>query len=271
MSRMFVASLVLSLISGGLRSASADDISLNQLTPEEAKAGWKLLFDGKSTDGWRNYKAEGVKDQWKIVDGALTMTEKGGGDIITKDQYGAFELTLEYNISPGGNSGIMYHVRETADRPWQTGPEIQVQDNAAGHDPQKAGWLYQFYKSDVDATKPAGQWNQLRIVISPKKCEHYMNGVKYCEYVIGSDDWNEKLAASKFSKFPEFAKYDAGFICLQDHGNLVSYRNIKIRKLDDQGNPVAGGQATSRRAVQRRTNLVQRLEQAARRVRSRVF
>lgn len=232
MSRMFSASLALSLVACGLRSVSAGEAPLNQLTPEEAKAGWKLLFDGRSTDGWRNYKTEGISDKWKVVDGALTMTEKGAGDIITKDQYGAFELSLEYNISPGGNSGIMYHVRETEDRPWQTGPEIQVQDNVAGHDPQKAGWLYQFYKSDVDATKPAGQWNQLRIVISPAKCEHYMNGVKYCEYVLGSDDWKAKLAASKFSKYPDFGKFESGFICLQDHGNLVSYRNIKLRPLD---------------------------------------
>jgi hypothetical protein len=213
------------------RAAHAADAPLNTLTPEEQSAGWKLLFDGKSTAGFRNYKKDEVGAGWKIVDGALTRAEKGAGDILTKDQYGAFELSLEFNISPGGNSGVMYHVRETESAPWQTGPEIQIQDNVGGHDPQKCGWLYQFYQSEKDATKPAGEWNQLRIVISPEKCEHYMNGTKYVEYVIGSEDWNARLAKSKFSKYANFGKFDTGHICLQDHGNLVAYRNIKIRPI----------------------------------------
>ena len=220
-----------SLFLVGGYAAAEETAAPNTLTAAEKDAGWKLLFDGKSTDGWRNYKKETIGAPWKIVDGALTLTEKGGGDIITKDQYGAFELSLDFNISKGGNSGVMFHVHETDGTPWQTGPEIQIQDNVGGHDPQKAGWLYQFYKSDVDATKPAGEWNTLRIVISPEKCEHYMNGVKYFEYVKGSADWNERLAKSKFSKYPNFGKFDSGFICLQDHGNLVGYRNIKIRPI----------------------------------------
>jgi hypothetical protein len=212
-------------------SARAADPALNTLTDAEKAAGWKLLFDGKSIDAFRNYKKDTLSDKWKIVDGAITLTEKGGGDIITKDQFGSFELSLDFKISKGGNSGVMYHVHETDGAPWQTGPEIQIQDNVDGHDPQKAGWLYQFYKADVDATKPAGEWNQLRILITPEKCEHYMNGVKYFEYVKGSADWNERLAKSKFSKYPNFGKFDSGFICLQDHGNVVGYRNIKIREV----------------------------------------
>ncbi len=226
----FILALAGLLVSGCL--AAADDASLNKLTPEEEKAGWKLLFNGKDTSGWRNYKKDTVGPGWQVVDGALSRVEKGAGDIITKDEFGAFELTLDWNISPGGNSGVMYHVKETANTPWQTGPEIQIQDNVGGHDPQKAGWLYQFYKSDKDATKPAGEWNTLRILITPEKCEHTMNGVKYFEYVKGSDEWKKLLAESKFSKFPEFGIYDRGHICLQDHDNLVSYRNIKIRVLD---------------------------------------
>ena len=204
---------------------------LNTLSDKEKADGWKLLFDGKSTKGWRNYKKDTVGDGWKVKDGALTREDKGAGDIITTDQYGAFELTLDYNIEPGGNSGLMYHVQETGKTPWQTGPEIQIQDNKAGHDPQKAGWLYQFYSSDKDATKPAGEWNTLHIVISPEKCEHFMNGVKYFDYVKGSADWNARLEKSKFKAFPDFGKPTSGHICLQDHNNLVSYRNIKIRDL----------------------------------------
>ena len=204
---------------------------LNKLTPEEEQAGWKLLFNGQSTHGWRNYNKQDVSPGWKVVDGALTRADKGAGDIITTDQYDSFELSLEFNISPGGNSGVMYHVTEEGKTPWQTGPEIQIQDNQAGHDPQKAGWLYQLYKADTDATKPAGQWNELRIVITPDKSAHYMNGVKYFEYDKGSKEWDERVAASKFSKFPQFGKATSGHIALQDHGNLVAYRNIKIRKL----------------------------------------
>jgi hypothetical protein len=123
----------------------------------------------------------------------------------------------------------MYHVTEEQGTPWQSGPEIQIQDNVKGHDPEKSGWLYQLYSSDTDATKPAGQWNELRVIIAPHKCEHYMNGVKYCEYVKGSEDWDQRVADSKFRKMPAFGKATRGHICLQDHGNRVAFRNIKIR------------------------------------------
>ena len=113
-----------------------------------------------------------------------------------------------------------------------TGPEIQIQDNVDGTDPQKAGWLYQLYAPTVDATNPAGEWNTLHIVITPGKCVHTMNGTKYVEYVKGSADWDAKVAASKFSKFLQFGKPTKGHLCLQDHGNLVSFRNVKIKSLD---------------------------------------
>jgi len=205
---------------------------LNTLASEEIAAGWKPLFDGKSTEGWRNYKKDSVNEGWKVVDGELVRSEKGAGDLITKNQYGSFELKIDFKISPEGNSGIIYHVNEDNKTAWQSGPEIQIQDNQAGHDPQKCGWLYQLYPATVDATKPVGEWNTLQILITPEKCVHTMNGVKYCEYVKGSKDWDEKVAASKFSTFAGFGKPTSGFICLQDHNDLVSYRNIYIRELD---------------------------------------
>ena len=210
---------------------SAAEPALNTLSSAEKSAGWKLLFDGQTMQGWRNFKQSEVGPGWKVIDGAITWTIKGAGDLVTADQYDSFELSLEYNISPGGNSGLMYHVTEEGDKPWHTGPEIQIQDNKEGRDPQKSGWLYQLYKSETDATKPAGEWNQLRIVITPGKCEHFMNGVKYCEYVKGSKDWDERVAASKFAKMPLFGKPTKGYICLQDHGNVVAFRNIKIREV----------------------------------------
>lgn len=229
--------LLLALMGGGCLTAA--DAPLNKLTPEEAQAGWKLLFDGKTTKGWRNYKQDKISDGWQVVDGALTRAANGAGDIITDDQYDAFELSLEYKISKGGNSGIMYHVTEEGATPWQTGPEIQVQDNKDGHDPQLAGWLYQLYQPEIDkatgkpidATKPAGEWNKLTILITPEKCVHTMNGVKYVEYVKGSKDWDQRVAKSKFGKMERFGKPTKGYISLQDHGNEVAYRNIKIREV----------------------------------------
>ena len=217
-----------------LSSVLADEkaAGLNVLTEAEKAEGWSLLFDGKDLSQWKNYQKDGVDPKWQVADGAFTLTEKGGGDILTKEQYGSFELKLDYNISKGGNSGLMFHVLETEKTPWMTGPEIQIQDNVDGTDPQKAGWLYQLYAPTVDATNPAGEWNTLHIVITPGKCVHTMNGTKYVEYVKGSADWDAKVAASKFSKFLQLGKPTKGHLCLQDHGNLVSFRNVKIKSLD---------------------------------------
>jgi hypothetical protein len=211
--------------------AAAAEPAPNTLTAEEQSAGWKLLFDGKTTEGWRNYKKTEVGPGWKVEDGALVRAAGGAGDIITKDKFAAFELSLEYKISKEGNSGLMFHVTEEGGAPWHTGPEIQIQDNKDGHDPQLSGWLYQLYKPEIDATKPAGEWNQLRVLITPEKCSVTMNGKPYYEFVKGSKDWDEKVAKSKFAKMAGFGKATSGHICLQDHGNLVSFRNIKIRPI----------------------------------------
>jgi len=213
----------------------------NTLTRPESLSGWQLLFDGKSTEGWRNYKKEVVSDGWKVVDGVLRRDGKGAGDIVTKNKFQYFELMLEYNISDGGNSGLMFHVTEDNPNPWQSGPEIQIQDNVGGHDPQKSGWLYQMYKpvapswvkeaGTLDATRPAGQWNRLYVRIAPNQCEVSMNGALYYQFKLGDKKWNELVANSKFAAFPGFGSAGEGHICLQDHGNLVSFRNVKIREL----------------------------------------
>ena len=228
-------SLVLCLVPAAHLLAEAPP---NTLSATEVQEGWKLLFDGTSTAGWRNFQKEGVSPGWQVVDGELRRVEKGAGDIITAEEFGAFEVILDYKISPGGNSGLMFHVTEENPKPWHSGPEIQIQDNLAGRDPQKAGWLYQLYKpegdadKEADATKPAGEWNTLRVLITPAACETSMNGVKYYSFVKGSPDWDERVAKSKFSAMPAFGKATKGHLTLQDHGDLVSFRNIKIRPLD---------------------------------------
>ncbi len=214
----------------------ANDAPINELGEKEKAEGWKLLFDGEdASPWWRGYKKDGLPAGWKVENGALVRKEKGG-DIITKEQYESFEFSIDWKIVEGGNSGIMFKVKETDGPPWFTGPEAQIQDNVKGHDPQKAGWLYQFYAAEIDATKPVGQWNRfvLRCQKTPTgtfHCTHWMNGVPYVDYEIGSADWNERLAKSKFKDKPDFAKAEAGHICLQDHGDEVAFRNIKIRVL----------------------------------------
>ncbi|PHS01300.1 MAG: glycosyl hydrolase [Blastopirellula sp.] len=221
--------LLLAIASTFLLQASLSAAKPNTLTKKEKEAGWQLLFDGKTMEHFRNYQKKDVSDGWVVKNGAMVRNGKGAGDIITRKQYDSFELSLEYNISKAGNSGLMFHVTEEENTPWKTGAEIQIQDNVDGHDPQKSGWLYQLYPAKVDATKPVGEWNELRILITPAKCEQYMNGTKYCEYVKGSDDWNKRVAASKFGKMPKFGKATKGHIALQDHGDMVKYRNVKIR------------------------------------------
>jgi glucose/arabinose dehydrogenase len=215
----------------------------NTLSRVETMSGWKLLFDGQTTDGWRNYRQDGISDGWKVVDGALTRVDRGAGDIVTAAEFDSFELSLEYRIASGGNSGLMYHVTEDAPQPWHSGPELQINDNARGRDPQKAGWLYQLYRADADATRPAGEWNQIHIRVSPGQCVTYMNGVQYYAYSKGDADWERRVARSKFAQFPEFGKATRGHICLQDHGDEVAFRNIKVRELPPDGqvpNPVDG-------------------------------
>ena len=224
--------LLLSLLALATTAIAAD----NELSADEKSGGWKLLFDGKdAAANFRGYKKDKLPDGWVVEDGAL-VRKKGGGDIITKDQYESFELSVDWKISPGGNSGIMFKVLETDGPSYQTGPEAQVQDNQGGKDPQKAGWMYALYPASVDTTKPVGEWNRFvlkcqKTAAGTFKCEHAMNGTKYVEYEIGSDDWNEKVAKSKFKAWSGFAKAAKGHICLQDHGNEVAFKNIKIREL----------------------------------------
>ena len=234
---MFVVPLARALLADDAsdKAAASNEGNNNTLTNEQKQEGWKLLFDGKTFDGWHNFKREGVRPGWQIKDGTLACVDPHNtGDLVTKDKFQWFELELDYNIAKGGNSGIMFHVTEDDDPVWKTGPECQLLDNKDGGDPQKSGWLYELYHADVDATKPAGQWNHIRLVIGPDKCEHYMNGVKYFEYKLGSDDFKQRVAKSKFGSMPHFAKSDTGYISLQgDHGQ-VAFRNIRVRPIEEK-------------------------------------
>jgi len=203
----------------------------NALTEDEKKAGWKLLFDGKSTEGWKSYKKDKASDGWQVVDGALSTNGKSG-DLCTIEEFADFELQVDWKISPGGNSGIMYRVAETHNAPYETGPEYQVLDDdkhGDGRNPlTSAGSIYAVYPPAKKVLKPVGEWNHTKIVLKGAHVEHWLNGEKVAEAEIGSEDWNARVAKSKWAKVASYAKETKGKIDLQGHGDKVEFKNIKI-------------------------------------------
>jgi hypothetical protein len=172
---------------------------------------------------------------WQVVDGALTRAGAGAGDIITREKFKNFELTLEWQVAPGGNSGIFYRASEDDDAIYWTAPEMQVLDDAGHPDGGSrltaAGANYGLDPAPAGVVRPARQWNQVRLVVNGPHVEHWLNGVKVLEYELGSAAWEAKVQASKFAPHPHYGRNAEGYIGLQDHGDWVSYRNIKIRVL----------------------------------------
>lgn len=204
------------------------------LTAAEKAEGWKLLFDGTSLAGWKGYKTTTAPAGWTVAGGVLTRSGPGG-DLMTVEQYGDFEMRFEWKVPQNGNSGIIYRIAETEQYPWQTGPEYQVlhnQGHADGKNPiTSAGSNYAVNPPVKDVTKPVGEWNEGRLLVRGNHVEHWLNGVKVVEYEIGSADWEARVKASKFAKVANYGRMKRGYIALQDHGDAVSYRNLKIRPL----------------------------------------
>ena len=226
---LLVACLVVAL-----PPAARAQASRNTLTPAERAAGWRLLFDGKTTTGWRGWKMDTLPSGWQVVDGALTRVRRAA-DIITTEKFKNFELSLEWKIAPNGNSGIFYRASEDDDAIYWSAPEMQVLDDAGHPDGQSrltaAGSDYGLYPSPAGVVKPAGQWNQVRLVVNGNHVEHWLNGVKVVEYELGSPDWEARVKASKFAPHPHYGRNPEGYIGLQEHDSWVAYRNIKIRVL----------------------------------------
>lgn len=204
------------------------------LTADEKAAGWKLLFDGTTLAGWRSYKSETPPTGWRASNGEL-IRDGAGGDLMTKEQFGDFELRLDWKISKNGNSGIIYRATSDGPYPWSTGPEFQVLDNAGHADGKSpltsAGSNFAVNPPVKDVSKPIGEWNTIRLIARGPHIEHWMNGVKLLEYEVGSPDWEQRVKASKFGTMPGYGRAPRGYFVLQDHGNLVTYRNIKVRRL----------------------------------------
>ncbi|MGZ3403485.1 MAG: 3-keto-disaccharide hydrolase [Phenylobacterium sp.] len=229
---MNVIALGLAVASLALAAAAPVFAADNELTPAEKAAGWKLLFDGKTTAGWKGFKTAAPDAGWKVADGAIGPTKKISKDIITKENFENFDLTFDWKISPKGNSGVMFHVIPVGDETYESGPEYQILDNAHGEPPlQQAGSLFALYAPSMDMTKPVGQWNHGRIVVDHGKVQHWMNGMKIVEYDINSADFKARVAGSKFKQWPQFATGKTGAIALQMHGDPVWFQNIKIKVL----------------------------------------
>jgi hypothetical protein len=212
------------------------------------KKEWVSLFDGKTTSGWHTYGKDAVGEAWKVVDGTLMLDPsnkqgwqiKGGGDIVSNESYGDFHLQLEWKISTNGNSGIIFFVQDEPKKYnyiWYTGPEMQVLDNDGHADGKiikhRAGNLYDLVAGVEGAVKPVGEWNLVDIINEKGTLTLKLNGVTTVTTTLGDDSWKNLIKNSKFSKgeSPDFGKVFTGHIGLQDHGNQVWYRNIRIQRL----------------------------------------
>jgi hypothetical protein len=225
--------LALGLAVASLMLAAAPAFAAdNQLTPAEKAGGWKLLFDGKTTAGWKGFKTDAPDAGWTVKDGVLGPTKGVSKDIVTKENFENFDLTFDWKISPMGNSGVMYHVIPVGDETYQSGPEYQLLDNAHGEQPvEQASAAYYLFAPSMDMTKPVGQWNHGRIVVDHGKVQHWLNGMKVVEYDLNSDAFKARVAATKFKRWPQFATGKSGAIALQMHGDPVWFENIKIKVL----------------------------------------
>lgn len=226
-------------------STGSGQATPNTLTDAQKNEGWQLLFDGTSKKGWHVYSNKSDGAAWKVADGALyldTAQKKdwqvvGGGDIVTDEEYDNYHLKLEWKVTPKGNSGIIIFIKEDQkyEHTWHTGPEMQVLDNA-GHPDSKinkhrAGDLYDLISSSPETVRPAGEWNQVEVIANNGSLEFHLNGTKVLSTTMWDDNWRKMIAGSKFKRMSDFGTYKKGRIGLQDHGDLIWYRNIMIKKL----------------------------------------
>lgn len=205
---------------------------MTQAGAASSQRAWTSLSNASA---WRGYKTDAIPSAWTFADGVLSKT-RPVADVVSKDEYGNFELELEWRIGDAGNSGIFYRGTEEYDHIYWSGPEYQLLDNIKADDNKtpltRAGAAYGLYPAPDGHVKPIGEWNATRIVVNGNHVEHWLNGFKLVEYELGSADWKAKVAASKFGKWPNYGLAKKGHIALQgDHNGALAFRNIRIREL----------------------------------------
>lgn len=226
----------------GNAGSESNTEAANHENADSDDSEWISLFDGETTQGWHTYLRDTVGSAWSAVDGELrfdpSAPSEGRGDIVTDESFGDFDLQLEWQISSGGNSGIFFGVHEDPQysNTYRTGIEMQVLDNIDGADNQVdthlAGNLYDLMGSrELSQPKPVGEWNEVRILRQNNRITFWLNGIETADVEIGTGQWQEILESSKFKDWEGFAQYSSGKIGLQDHGDVVAYRNIRIKKL----------------------------------------
>jgi hypothetical protein len=228
-----VACVWLAGTAGATNAAAAKAVTLAK--DDAAARPWEVLFDGKLTDAFRGYHSESMPEGWHVVDGALTK-DGNVDELVTRKQYGNFELELEWKIGMDGNSGVFYRASREYDQIYWSGPEYQLVDDANTADGKSqltaSGSVYALYGGPAGVVKPLGGWNKTRIVLRGAHIEHWLNGQKMLEYDLGSPEWKAKVAASKYAKFPNYGTAATGFIGIQgDHPGSVALRHIRVREL----------------------------------------
>ena len=212
-------------------------------SPEPAATGWVDLFDGATLDGWHGYASDAVPGGWSVIDGVMTLTPDGGdwdADLVADGTWADFELEVEWQIAPCGNSGILYRGEESAERApiWRTSLEAQILDDTCHPDAQypshRAGGLYDLYVPETDGPAEGGVWHTTRIVADGDRIEQFLNGTRVVVAEQGSADWDARVAVSKFrdgAAFPGYGTRRSGLIGLQDHGDTLRVRAVRIRTL----------------------------------------
>jgi hypothetical protein len=208
---------------------------MNTLTEAERRAGWRLLFDGRSLDQWRGYRMAAMPAGWRVEDGAM-VKDGEQEDIVSRAEYGDFELAWEWKLTPGGNAGLFYRATEAGNKIYVTGPEYQLLDDARHPDGKSAltstAAAYGLYAAPRGVVRPAGAWNQSRLVVDGARVEHWLNGRKVVEYTLGSPDWEAKVRASKFDEWKGYGRATRGVVGFQgDHTGTLSLRDLKVRPL----------------------------------------
>jgi len=207
----------------------------NTLSQQEEAEGWRLLFDGEDMSQWRNFKSDGISPLWVVEDGAMTLTGNGGGDLVTRSQFHNYELVLDWKIAQAGNSGILILADEKGDQVYSHAPEVQILDNERHSDNKfanrLAGSVYDLIASPTESHRPAGQWNHARMILEDRRLQLWQNGIFVTDIQIGGEQWLQLVAGSKFNGWPGFGENLQGHIGLQDHGDRVQFRNLKIREI----------------------------------------